>query len=152
MQASTRKRRRADGFTLIELIVVITIIGILATTVVVNFLPRAEEAKFSRVKVDMNSIDQAVGMFKLDYNRNPESLEELMNPPVGNDGRTRSRYLKENPIDPWGTEYEYYSESGRIYVTSYGPDQQQGTEDDITNDDSGEGGDSIEGFLDPQLR
>ena len=81
MNKKRRDQRRDMGFSLIELIVVITIIGILAATVVVNLAGRTDQAKVAAVKIDFKGIETAASLFREDHGRWPDSLEELMNPP-----------------------------------------------------------------------
>ena len=118
--------RRSEGFTLIELIVVITIIVILAATVVVSVAGRSDQAKAERVKFDFASIMTACAMFKEDHGVWPESLDELMNPPETSSGM-RFDYLKKKPYDPWTNEFYIFemAEDGPL-VISYGADQAEG--------------------------
>ncbi len=141
--AETRRTRRTEaGFSLIELIVVITIIGILATAVVMNLQGRDEDAKVAKVKGDFTTIIGSADLFKLDHGRFPDSLEELLNPPDTGKGM---KYLKNSPIDPWTNEAYYYElgDEGPELV-SYGADMAEGGEgfnqDIYSYDLSGTGG------------
>lgn len=130
MHASDSKRRthrRAEGFTLLELIVVITIIGILATAVVVNVTGTDDKARVARVRQDFSAIKTAASMYKSDHTRYPETLQELMNPPATRDGR-QPKYLDNEPLDPWTNEYYFYerTQNGSVRVWSFGADQSQG--------------------------
>lgn len=146
VESSPRIRRvcapRAHGFTLIELIVVITILGILATMVVVNVVSRTDEARVTRVQNDFKAIEQAASMFKIDHARYPESLEEMLNPPERPNGQPSESYLKKMPRDPWSNQpYTYEISGGKIHLLSYGADQADGGEafdSDITNQDDEE--------------
>lgn len=101
----TRKAKASDatGFTLIELMVVIAILGILATIVVPRMLGSVDEANFTAAKAQIQALRMAVTQFRLENNRFPESLEELLNNERG------KRYLDSDsvPKDPWGNDYQY---------------------------------------------
>ncbi len=138
MSLTRRTDRREDGFTLIELIVVITIIGILAGTVVVATAGRSDLARVQRVRADFSSIQQAAAMYKEDHREWPQSLEELMNPPELPGGGAL-KYLQVPPNDPWTGEYYIYEFDGsEIVLISYGADQSEGGSDfdaDIRSDE-----------------
>jgi len=123
----SRVRRAAEaGFSLIELIVVITIIGILATAVVMNLQGRDEDAKVAKVKSDFQTTINAADLFKLDHGRYPDSLDELLNPPDTGKGM---KYLKNAPIDPWTNEaYLYDLGDDGPEMVSYGADMSEGGE------------------------
>jgi len=83
-----RNRDRRAGFSLIELIVVITILGILASTVVVSVFGRSDQARVAAVRADFSSILTASRLFREDHKRWPDTIEELMQPPASNTGST----------------------------------------------------------------
>ena len=125
------------GFTLIELMVVIVILGILAGLIVPRIMSRPDEAKVTRAKVDMKGIEEALGLFKLDngfYPSTEQGLSALVVKPET--GRIPARYstsayLKKLPVDPWDKPYIYLSPGvvNRDYdLMSYGADGQPGGE------------------------
>ncbi|NLO90293.1 MAG: prepilin-type N-terminal cleavage/methylation domain-containing protein [Clostridia bacterium] len=97
------------GFTLIELMVVVIIIGILVAIVVPNFLGRVDKAKESRVMADLNSIATAAQMYRIDNDENkwPSSLSEL-----------KSYGIDENISDPWGGNYRITSKNDEFSVSN----------------------------------
>ncbi len=131
--------RKRSGFTLIELILVITIIGVLAAMVVPRFVGRSEEARKARSKADIASIGTALDLYELDIGEYPTSLEDLAGrePPTGVEANQwNGPYLKKGlPKDPWGRTYVYNAQSQRgqdFDLYSLGKDGQPGN-DDITN-------------------
>ncbi len=117
-------RRREAGMTLVEILVVVTIIGLIATVIAVNVFGRLGSAQRQLAKTGVEQLTQAVDLFKMDNGRVPESLEELLNPPQG-----RQKYIKsrENLMDPWKQPYQYRTlENGDVEILSYGPDRQAG--------------------------
>jgi general secretion pathway protein G len=129
--------RRQRGFTLIEIMVVVVILGVLAAIIVPKFLGRPDEAKVTKAKVDIKSLEEALGLFKLDngfYPSTEQGLKALVSKPEI--GRIPTKfpnggYLKKVPADPWGTPYVYLSpgaQSPDFDVISYGADGQPGGE------------------------
>jgi general secretion pathway protein G len=122
------------GFTLIELMVVLLIIGVLAALVVPNVLDRADDARVTAAKTDVTNLMQALKLYKLDNQRYPiaeQGLQALLTkpttPPVPNNWKT---YLDQLPKDPWGSPYVYLNPGikGEVDVMSYGADGQSGGE------------------------
>lgn len=138
MQISLRKlqkmsaiaRREEAGFSLIELMVVIVIIGLLTTVVVVNVLPSQDRAMVEKARADVKLIETALELYKLDVRRYPnleEGIDVLLVPPRGSNVRSEG-YIKSLPTDPWGNQYQYLfpGEHGSFDVFSYGADGRLG--------------------------
>ncbi|MBE0598738.1 MAG: type II secretion system major pseudopilin GspG [Desulfuromonadales bacterium] len=126
--------RTQKGFTLIEIMVVVVILGILAGIVVPRLLDRPEEAKRTKAATDLRGIEQALAMYKLDngfYPSTEQGLQALVTKPEIGRVPTRYRdggYLKKAPTDPWGTVYVYLSPGtqGDFDLLSYGSDGEPG--------------------------
>lgn len=129
---------REGGFTLVELMVVIVIIGLLTTIVVINVLPSQEKARVEKAKADIALIEQGLEMYRLDnlnYPGTGEGLQSLVAPPAAaaQNGRYRAGgYLKKLPADPWGNPYQYANpgQHGTFDVYSFGADGRAGGEGD----------------------
>lgn len=120
------------GFSLIELMVVIVIMGLLTTIVVVNVLPSQDRAMVEKARTDVRMIEQAIEMYRIDTRRYPsleEGLDVLAVPPSGSTLRTES-YIRNLPLDPWGNPYQYLypGENGAFDVFSFGADGRSGGE------------------------
>jgi general secretion pathway protein G len=119
------------GFTLIELMIVVVILGLLATIIVPRVLNRPEQARRMKAKVDIRNIESALALFKTDTGRFPttsEGLETLVTNP-GIKGYNSDRYLDKAPLDPWGNKYIYISPGvhNKDYdLESYGKDGEDG--------------------------
>jgi len=125
--ASTR------GFTLIEIMVVVVILGILAALVVPNILGNVDTARATAAKQDIRSIESALDMYRLDnfaYPTTQQGLEALVTQPADPSIRNwrQGGYLKKLPKDPWGNPYQYLNPGthGEIDIFSFGADGQQG--------------------------
>ena len=135
----SRKRLNVHGFTLIELMVVIVILGILAGLIIPRIMGRPEEARRMKARVQMESVETALRLYKLDngiYPSTEQGLQALIEAPtVGELPRKwrKGGYLEKGnvPKDPWGHEYVYLSPGlhDDFDLVSYGADGQPGGED-----------------------
>jgi general secretion pathway protein G len=133
------QKRSNSGFTLIELMVVIVILGILAGLIIPRIMGRPEEARQMKAKIQMESIETALRLYKLDngsYPSTEQGLQALVEPPaVGELPKSwrEGGYLEKGkvPKDPWDNEYVYLSPGvhGDYDLMSYGADGQPGGED-----------------------
>ena len=109
---------RRRGFTLVELMVVIAIIGLLATVVTVSVINKMEQANVGKVKADMKSIKDAMKLFKVNMGRWPRNVNELLTAPPDARNRWKGPYIEADqaPRDPWGNEYRLERRSGKSPV------------------------------------
>ncbi|MDO5087966.1 MAG: type II secretion system major pseudopilin GspG [Comamonadaceae bacterium] len=126
--------RRAAGFTLIELMVVLVIIGVLAALIVPNVLDRTDDARATAARTDVNNLMQALKLYKLDNLRYPtaeQGLQALTARPSAPPAPPNWRpYLDKLPNDPWGRPYQYLNPGvkGEVDVMSFGADGASGGE------------------------
>ena len=124
----------AAGFTLIELMVVLVIIGVLAALIVPNVLERADDARVSAARADVNMLMQQLKLYRLDNQRYPTTEQGLQalaaKPTAGPVPPNWKTYLDKLPNDPWGRPYQYLNPGikGEVDVMSFGADGQQGGE------------------------
>ena len=124
-----RKQKKQGGFTLIELMVVVVILGSLIALVGPNVWNMLFKSRQETAKAQMSNLSQAIDNFKLDQKRLPNSLDELTEPPEG----SPHPFIDSIPQDPWNTDFEYKQISkSRYEITCAGEDQEMGTDDDIT--------------------
>ena len=122
------------GFTLIELMVVLVIIGVLAALIVPNVLDRADDARTTAARTDVTNVMQALKLYKLDNLRYPtaeQGLQALVaKPNAGPPAPNWKPYLEKLPNDPWGRPYQYLNPGvkGEIDVMSFAADGQPGGE------------------------
>ena len=127
-------RARSAGFTLIELMVVLVIIGVLAALIVPNVLERADDARTTAARTDVTNLMQALKLYRLDNQRYPSSEQGLQaliaKPTTGPQPLNWKPYLEKLPNDPWGRPYQYLSPGvkGEVDVMSFGADGQSGGE------------------------
>ncbi len=130
-QSEIRNPKSLTAFTLIEMMIVVVILGVLATMVMPKILDKPEQARRTKAKVDIRSIQQALAMFKTDTGRFPTTAEGLpalvANP--GARGYNQNGYLERVPTDPWGNRFIYLSpgvHTPDYDLVSYGKDGEQG--------------------------
>ncbi len=136
MQANSLSLRRhlQAGFTLIELMVVLLIIGVLAALIVPNVLDRADDARVTAAKTDVHNLMQALKLYRLDNQRYPsaeQGLQALRTKPTSAPVPPNWKaYLDQLPNDPWGKPYVYLNPGikGEVDVMSLGADGQAGGE------------------------
>lgn len=126
------------GFTLMELLIVMAIIGLLATLIAPGIIKKFGGAQYDAAKARVGVIETAIGTYRLDVGKYPRSLEELVN--NSGDAKWKGPYLKESQLtDPWGKKYQFKRPGGGgrdFDLMSYGADGVQGGEGDnadITN-------------------
>ncbi|TYT25369.1 type II secretion system protein GspG [Luteimonas viscosa] len=130
--------RRAAGFTLVELMVAIVIIGLLSTVVMINVMPSQDRAMTEKARADISVLEQALETYRLDnlaYPTPAQGLDALLSAPSGLARPERYRkggYIRRLPEDPWGNAYQYRQpgRSGGFDVYSFGADGAEGGEGD----------------------
>ncbi|MDE2090499.1 MAG: type II secretion system major pseudopilin GspG [Gammaproteobacteria bacterium] len=127
-----QRRQQHSGFTLIEVMVVVVILGILASIIVPKIMDKPDEARVVKAKQDIRAIQSALEMYRLDnyvYPTTDQGLEALVQKPNTNPVPPHwKQYLDRLPVDPWGHPYQYLNPGvhGAIDIWSYGADGQPG--------------------------
>ena len=138
-RAARDRTRSRQGFTLVELMVVIVIIGLLATVVAINVLPSQDRAMVGKAQADIATLEQAIETYRLDnlnFPTDAQGLEALTRAPADLAQPDRYRqggYIRRLPDDPWGNPYQYRRRSahgGAFDVYSFGADGREGGEGD----------------------
>jgi len=118
--------RKQAGFTLIEVMVVVVILGILAAIIVPKIMSRPEQARLVKVKQDILAIQSALDLYKLDngiYPTTDQGLQALVVKPtampIPRNWKSEG-YLQEVPMDPWGQQYQYMNDYDKVRIFSYG--------------------------------
>lgn len=119
--------KKTRGFTLIEVMVVVVILGILAAIIVPKIMSRPEQARIVKVKQDILAIQSALDLYKLDngiYPTTDQGLNALVKKPTSDpvpQNWKSDGYLQQLPTDPWGEQYQYTNENDQLRIFSYGP-------------------------------
>ena len=135
--AAPGRRQRQAGFTILEIVIVVVIIGILAAAIGPRLIDRVGQAQVTRVKSDLRALESALKLYRLDnftYPSSEQGLEALVEKPGGEDlpNYPAGGYLDRMPLDPWNRPYEYLNpgQNGEIDVYSLGADGRPGGEGD----------------------
>ncbi len=128
----TIQRARERGFTLLEIMVVVIIIGVLAVIVVQNVLPQADKARITATKADIRTLAAALDTYRLDnsfYPSTNQGLEALVAQPSGTPEARNwgpEPYMRKLPTDPWGNTYVYTNDGFVFEIVSFGADGEEG--------------------------
>ncbi|MBL7187811.1 MAG: type II secretion system major pseudopilin GspG [Phycisphaerae bacterium] len=145
MTEKKRRKRIRNGFTMIELMAMLIIIGLLATLVVKKVSSQIDKSRLITTKANLKSLHSAVNQFKMDTGRYPSEdmglIDLIVQPADIEIGWVTGGYLETTdlPKDGWGNEFVFqlYPESGKQFVIiSFGPDGEEGTEDDLYSTDA----------------
>lgn len=134
------KDSRSAAFTLVEIMVVVVILGILAATIIPQFVSSTQDAKIGAAKADIANLESAIERFYINMDRYPsneEGLKALSDPPSGDDKKWRGPYIKQVKPDPWGNVYQYRLPGthgrNRFDVWSRGADGADGGENEAAD-------------------
>jgi general secretion pathway protein G len=136
-----KTKNKQSGFTLLEVMVVIVIIGLIGGMVVPNLMDNMDKAELKKAVSDVSALETSLTMYKMDNYKYPNTEQGLEALVEETDIEPLPRrfpnggYVKRLPTDPWGNEYQLLNpgENGDIDIFSMGPDGEAGTEDDIGN-------------------
>jgi general secretion pathway protein G len=136
--------KKSAGFTLIEVMVVVVILGILAAIIIPKIMSRPEQARIVKVKQDILAIQSALDLYKLDngmYPTTDQGLEALVKKPTASpipQNWKSDGYLQQLPMDPWGQEYQYVNDNDKLRIYSFGPKGKDGNSeiDNLNTDNS----------------
>lgn len=129
MKMIKSNRKKAEGFTIIELLIVMAILGMLAVMVAPNLFNQAAGARQDAARSQMSSLGSALDAYRLDMGQYPDDLDGLVDNDSNRDAWNGPYLRGDVPLDPWGNKYAYES-SGRNYsLMSYGADGVEGGED-----------------------
>ncbi len=132
LRNKTTRKTRQSGFTLIEIMVVVVIIGILASVVVPRIMDNPDKARTAKAKNDIRALESAMDLYRLDnytYPSTDEGLEALVSEPSSSPANWKQGgYIKKLNNDPWGNDYLYDNDGGNIAIYTYGADGAEGGE------------------------
>jgi general secretion pathway protein G len=135
--------KKLSGFTLIEVMVVVVILGILAAVIVPKIMSRPEQARIVKAKQDIGAIQSAMDLYKLDngsYPTTDQGLQALVSKPTSDPiprNWKSDGYLQKLPMDPWGQSYQYINENEKLKIFTYGSKGKEG-ESEISNENADE--------------
>lgn len=137
---TTQNRKRNQGFTLMELLVVVIILGVLAATIIPQFMGTTQEAKVSAAKASIAQLETQIERFNLHMDRYPtteEGLKVLVDAPAGEDAKWKGPYITVLRNDPWNNPFQYRSpgtrSKARFDLWSRGSDNADGGEGDAAD-------------------
>jgi len=126
-------RESRAGFTLVEILLVVAILGILAGVAVIGTTGKTKKVNIAATRTTISAVLTAVDMYEVDNGGYPASLQNLLT--KGSENNWNGPYIRDGhmPKDAWGNDFQYTPKEGSVEIRSAGPDTQMGTADDITN-------------------
>jgi general secretion pathway protein G len=115
------ENRSRRGMTLIEIMVVLVILGLIASAIGFNMFQRLKDAQIQSAKLDLQAVSQGVDLYHVETGQWPDNLQMLA-----------PKFIKDVHKDPWGSDYQYVRSGDGYDIYSYGPDKAQGGGDDIS--------------------